>query len=44
MFKTNVPIIFDDINRVDENELMIEVSKHLNKPYYYLDNFTGYIL
>ena len=43
-FNTNVPIIFDDINRESERQLMIKVSEKLNKPYYELDKYTGYIL
>jgi len=44
IFNTSVPIIFDDINRNDENLLMIKVSEKIGKPYEYLDKFTGYIL
>ncbi len=43
LFNTDVPIIIDDIHR-EERDLMIEVSKKLNKPYKVLDQFTGYIL
>jgi hypothetical protein len=43
MFNTNVPIIFDDINR-EEWHLMVEVSNILNRPYKELDKYTGYIL
>lgn len=43
-FNTNVPIIFDDINRESERQLMVKVSEKLNKPYHELDKYTGYIL
>jgi len=43
LFNTEVPIIFDDINR-EERHLMIEVSKKIGRPYKEIDNFTGYIL
>lgn len=45
LFNTNVPLIFDDIHRKPEMDLLIEVSKVLNKPYKILeDNITGVIL
>lgn len=44
LFNTNVPIIFDDINRFSERKLMEAVAKKLNKPYLELDKYTGYIL
>ncbi len=44
LFNTQVPIIFDDINRESERQLMIKTSKLLNKPYKELDKNTGYIL
>ena len=44
LFNTDIPIIFDDINREPENQLMIKVSEELNKPYKTLDKHTGYIL
>lgn len=44
-FKHDVPIIIDDVNRKAEEELMILVSKKLNKNYKILsDNVTGVIL
>ena len=45
-FNTDVPILFDDINREAELDLMKCVSKKLNKPYHILkdDNALGYIL
>jgi hypothetical protein len=44
IFKHDVPIIFDDVNREPEKELMIKTSDYLKRPYTYLDRFTGYIL
>lgn len=44
LFNTNVPIIFDDVNREPELALMKAVSEKLNRPYNFVDNFTGYIL
>ena len=45
-FNTDVPILFDDINREAELDLMKRVSKKLNKPYHILndDKALGYIL
>ena len=42
-FNTNVPILFDDINR-EERHLMVKVSELLGRPYIELDKYTGYIL
>lgn len=33
LFDTNVPIIFDDVNRKAEHELMVLVAKKLNRTY-----------
>tara|TARA_R110002167_G_scaffold61739_4_gene174429 strand:- start:120 stop:707 length:588 start_codon:yes stop_codon:yes gene_type:complete len=51
MFNTDIPIIFDDINRIAEKQMMIKVSEILNRPYKELDHkdksgnpYTGYIL
>lgn len=44
MFDTTVPMIFDDINREPERQLMIKISELLNRPYMELDKYTGYIL
>lgn len=44
LFNTVVPIIFDDINREAEYQLMIQVSKLIGRPYHELDKHTGYIL
>lgn len=44
MFDTTVPIIFDDINRIAELELMKAVSDQVGRPYSILDKYTGYIL
>jgi len=43
LFNTNVLLIFDDINRESELELMKAVSKKIGKPYSILDYATGYI-
>jgi hypothetical protein len=45
-FNTNVPILFDDINREADLDLMIKVSQQLNKPYTILesDKSLGYII
>lgn len=43
-FNTNVPMVFDDINREPDRLLMVEVAKKIGKPYYELDKYTGYIL
>ena len=45
LFNTNVPMIFDDVNRPPELALMQEVSKVLGKSYNILqDRITGIIL
>ena len=44
IFNTNVPMIFDDINREAERQMMIKVSEIVKRPYKELDNTTGYIL
>jgi hypothetical protein len=44
MFNTNVPIVFDDIDRECEMQLMIKVAEHIKRKYYILDDKTGYIL
>lgn len=44
LFNTNVPIIFDDINRAAERQLMIKVSEKIGRKYQELDTHTGYIL
>ena len=43
-FNTNVPIVFDDVNREPELQLMIKIAAALNKKYEFVDRFTGYIL
>tara|TARA_R110002126_G_scaffold85314_1_gene206748 strand:+ start:943 stop:1443 length:501 start_codon:yes stop_codon:yes gene_type:complete len=43
LFNTNVPMIFDDINRPHEMILMEKVSELLGRPYTLIDNVTGYI-
>ena len=37
-------MIFDDINREAEKQMMIKVSEIVKRPYKELDNTTGYIL
>jgi len=44
MFNTSVPMVFDDINRHTERALMIKVSEHVGRPWFALDENTGYIL
>lgn len=44
IFNTDVPIIFDDINRDAEYQMMVKVSEKINRPYAELDKNTGYIL
>lgn len=45
MFNTNVPIVFDDINRKPDFDHMISVAAYLNKPYEILttDDAVGII-
>lgn len=43
LFNTDVLLIFDDINRESELELMKAVSKKIGRPYSILDYATGYI-
>lgn len=44
-FNTKVPIVFDDINRPAEFDLMVKVSEYIGRPYHVLesDKSTGYI-
>ena len=44
IFNTDLPIIFDDINRESEMQLMVKISEKLNRPYKILNTTTGYIL
>lgn len=44
MFNTKVPMIFDDINRDAEYQMMIKVSEIVGRPWKSLDKNTGYIL
>lgn len=43
LFNTDVLMVFDDINRESEMELMKAVSKQVGRPYVVLDKNTGYI-
>lgn len=43
-FNTDVMMIFDDISRLPELELMKAVSAKIGRPYHILDQHTGYIL
>jgi hypothetical protein len=43
LFNTDVLLIFDDINRESEMELMKAVSEKIGRPYECLDDKTGYI-
>ena len=44
IFNTDLPVIFDDINRESEMQLMVKISEKLNRPYKILNTTTGYIL
>jgi hypothetical protein len=44
MFNTNVPMIFDDIDREAEYQMIIKVSEIVGRPWKSLDKHTGYIL
>lgn len=44
LFNTDVLMVFDDIDRESEMQLMIKVAEHIKRNYYILDNKTGYIL
>jgi hypothetical protein len=44
LFDSSVPIVFDDIHRKSEFELMVKVSEYLKRDYYKLDQKTGYVL
>lgn len=41
LFNTQVPMIFDDINRSAEYELMVKVSQKLNRPYEVVSDSSG---
>lgn len=43
MFNTDVPMVFDDINRDCEYQLMVKVAEKVNRSYTILDKYTGYI-
>ena len=43
-FNTDVLMVFDDISRKPELELMKAVSDKVQRPYFILDQHTGYIL
>lgn len=43
LFNTDILLIFDDINRESEMELMKAVAKKVGRPYTCLDDKTGYI-
>ena len=42
-FNTDVPMIFDDINRMSESDLMEKVSEYVDREYYVIDIYTGVI-
>lgn len=43
-FNTDVPMIFDDINRPSESDLMEKVSEYTGRDYYVVDTWTGAVL
>ena len=43
-FNTDVPIIFDDIHRTHDSEVMELVSEYLGRDYELIDEYTGVIL
>ena len=43
-FNTDVPMIFDDINRVADSEVMELVSNYVGRDYHIIDIWTGVIL
>ena len=43
-FNTDVPMIFDDIHRVQDSDVMEKVSEHVNRDYKIIDYYTGVIL
>jgi hypothetical protein len=44
LFNTDAIMIFDDIHRAPEYELMVKVSAKVGRPWIALDKYTGYIL
>tara|TARA_Y100000310_G_scaffold323031_1_gene382863 strand:- start:10 stop:534 length:525 start_codon:yes stop_codon:yes gene_type:complete len=43
-FNTDVPMIFDDINRIFDSEVMELVSDYVGRAYHIIDTWTGVIL
>ena len=43
-FDNDVPMIFDDIHRVQDSDVMEKVSEHVNRDYKIIDYYTGVIL
>ena len=43
-FNTDVPMIFDDINRIADSEVMELVSDYVVRDYEIIDHYTGVIL
>jgi len=43
-FNTDVPMIFDDINRIADSEVMELVSNYVGRDYHIIDIWTGAIL
>ncbi len=42
-FNTDVPMVFDDINRMPESDLMEKVSEYVDREYDVIDIYTGVI-
>ena len=43
-YNTDVPMIFDDINRIPDSEVMELVSDYVGRDYEIIDHYTGVIL
>ena len=43
-FNTDVPMIFDDIHRIQDSDVMENVSEYVNRDYKIIDYYTGVIL
>ena len=42
-FNTDVPMVFDDIHRTQDSDVMESVSEYVSREYEVIDNFTGVI-
>jgi|TARA_R110000796_G_scaffold107341_2_gene218079 hypothetical protein len=43
-FNTDVPMVFDDINRTQDSDVMEFISDYIGREYKIIDNYTGVIL